>query len=514
MDTLQGAARRPSLTALFETTLVIASLALIVFGAKLLFVRTFGSALPYWDQWDAEADSLYKAYLNSNLTWSALFAPHNEHRILLTRLLSLLLFELDGGWDPILQMMVNAGLHVVAIVLIVLALQRILRPDQLTALVAFTALLFVLPIGWENLLAGFQSQFYLLLIFSILALGGFAAASAFSIRWWVSAACAVAAFFSMASGALIGAAALGIAVLQLLLGVRQGSREYTGAAVLAALSAVMIAYVPHINGHDGLKARDLGELATALLACLEYPRPGSLTALFINMPLLAYACFVLATRPPRTSPHWVILSIIVWWFGQILSLSYGRAVAPNSSRYLDITIVAMPVNFAILLFFATRVLSLDKQRLLFLVTAGWLGMTFSSLILDMVRITYPNVIEKAAQSREQESNVAAYLKTGDLAVLQNKAMLAIPYPVPERLALLLSDPTVRFALPREIRPADINEKSLFERTILRGRFRVFVERSKLAIMNLAPVLLGLGIALAFAAGLFRQSCLLKDEDEG
>ena len=295
---------------------------------------------------------LYKGYLNSSLSWSALFSAHNEHRIFLTRVLSLALFELDGGWDPILQMMVNAALHVVAIVLIVLTLQRILRPGQVVLLVAFSAVLFVLPIGWENLLAGFQSQFYLLLIFSILALAGFAVAPALSLRWWLSVVCSLAAFFSMASGALIGAAALGIVVLQLLLGVRHGWKEYAGAAILLFMLTALIAFVPHVAGHDDLKAHGIRELVHALLTCLDYPRTGSFAGILTNLPLLAYAYFVLKTRPSRTSPHWIVLSIIVWWFGQILSLSYGRAAVPTSSRYLDITIVAMPVNFAILLFSA------------------------------------------------------------------------------------------------------------------------------------------------------------------
>ncbi|QDM28188.1 hypothetical protein FNL56_20180 [Tardiphaga sp. vice304] len=485
--------------------LAIGSLGLIVFGAKILFIRYFGSAVPYWDQWDAEADILYKAYLNSNLSWSALFAPHNEHRILLTRLLSLLLFELDGGWDPILQMMVNAGLHVVAIVLIVLALQRILGPGQLVSLVAFSAVLFLLPIGWENLLAGFQSQFYLLLIFTILALSGLAVAPAFGARWWISVAYAIAAFFSMASGALIGAAALGIVVLQMLLRVRLGRKEYAGAAVLLVMSMVMIAFVPKVAGHDGLKAHSIGELIRALLACLDYPRSGSFAGILTNLPLLAYAYYVLKTRPPRTSPHWIVLSIIVWWFGQILSLSYGRAVAPTSSRYLDIVIVALPVNFAIILF-AARTVSVDRQHGLFVATAAWLVLILPGLVLNSASSGFPSVFEKAAQSSEQQASVVEYIRTGSMAVLQNKPFLAIPYPSPDRLASLLSDPTIRMALPRLIRPTDVSDSAMLDRTLLKGRFRAWIERVKAVVLSLASLMLGLGLALAFMATFQKSHC--------
>ena len=40
-----------------------------------------------------------------------LFTPHNEHRILFTRLLDLGVIWLNGGWSPLLQMTVNAFLH-------------------------------------------------------------------------------------------------------------------------------------------------------------------------------------------------------------------------------------------------------------------------------------------------------------------------------------------------------------------------------------------------------------------
>jgi hypothetical protein len=49
-------------------------------------------------------------------------------------------------------------------------------------------------------------------------------------------------------------------------------------------------------------------------------------------------------------PHWIALTQIVWWFRQILSLYYRRAVAPNPSRYPEIITTAMIFNSAILFF--------------------------------------------------------------------------------------------------------------------------------------------------------------------
>ncbi len=47
----------------FGKLLCIAALVFTLFGAKVFFVQNFGSVVPYWDQWDGEADLLYKSTL-------------------------------------------------------------------------------------------------------------------------------------------------------------------------------------------------------------------------------------------------------------------------------------------------------------------------------------------------------------------------------------------------------------------------------------------------------------------
>jgi hypothetical protein len=498
-----------------QKALAVSALVLVVLGAKIQIIAHFGSSTPFWDQWDAEAGFLYKEYLNSNLTLGGLFAPHNEHRIVLTRVLSLVLFELDGGWDPILQMIVNAALHVCAIVIVALTLQRLVPPRRFLVLVLFIAFVFLPPIGWENVLAGFQSPFYLLLLFSILALRGFANAEAFAMRWWISVGYMVCAFFSLASGALTGLAATIVAVLQIMGGSRQGLKEYMAAAMLLIISVVMMVSIPHIDAHDALKAHSVRELLNAFVTCLSFPLK-RWVCIWVNLPMLAYMIYVLVRRPPRGSAHWVVASLAIWWVGQMLSLSYGRAVFPNSSRYLDIIAIGLPINFAVLLF-ALNVVSVDKQRLAAYITVAWLGGTISGLWLFTVASALPNIHEKASQSSQQQANVIAFLKSGNIADLQNKAMLEIPYPNAGRLASLLSDPIVRMELPRLIRPADIDDSSLFSLTMLKGRFYPLIERTKRAAIVVAPFAVGLGIALAFGAGLagpsFRRRPALRDRGE-
>src|SRR5450759_4725885 len=76
-------------------------------------------------------------------------ASHNEHRILVTRLWSLLLLELGGYWDPILQMVANTLILGAAVALLVISFQPILDRRLWIAFTLLTTAVFALPSGWE-----------------------------------------------------------------------------------------------------------------------------------------------------------------------------------------------------------------------------------------------------------------------------------------------------------------------------------------------------------------------------
>src|SRR5436305_11534640 len=94
---------------------------LAILGLKFLLIGRLGSPTPYFDQW-AEPFDVYFPYLSHALSFDRLIQFHNEHRLLLTRLTALALLILNGTWDPILQMLVGATVHVVAIGTLLIAL--------------------------------------------------------------------------------------------------------------------------------------------------------------------------------------------------------------------------------------------------------------------------------------------------------------------------------------------------------------------------------------------------------
>ena len=85
------------ITRLSGRAAVCGALAAVVFFSRAWLIREWGSPLPFWDQWDAEAIGLYWPWLNGTIHWQDLFRAHNEHRIFLTRAADLALFVAVDG---------------------------------------------------------------------------------------------------------------------------------------------------------------------------------------------------------------------------------------------------------------------------------------------------------------------------------------------------------------------------------------------------------------------------------
>ena len=107
----QPSARRAKLSAF----LWLAGLFLTGLGAKLWLINTYGTSLPFWDQWD-EARVVYSPYFEGKLRLADLFQAHNEHRIFFTRVYDLVILNLNGQWDNRVEMVANAIVHVATMV--------------------------------------------------------------------------------------------------------------------------------------------------------------------------------------------------------------------------------------------------------------------------------------------------------------------------------------------------------------------------------------------------------------
>jgi hypothetical protein len=81
--------------------------------------------------------------------------------------------------------------------------------------------------------------------------------------------------------------------------------------------------------------------------------------------------------------------------------------------------------------------------------AAWLTTVAFGFSMSAGKLS-DNLRIKSHQGLEQETNVRAYLCSGEITHLKNKPLLFVPYPNPERLKTILDNPTIRSILPGNV----------------------------------------------------------------
>jgi hypothetical protein len=476
---------------------MLAAVACTVFGAKLITISTLGSPMPLTDQWKGEAAALYAPYLNGTLSFADLLAPHNGHRILLTRMLTLMHLELAGEWNTRLEMILCAILHTALITWLTALLMRLIAPQRQMLLACFVALLFALPIGFENTLLGFNFHFYLTSLFGVAALVAFAAARPFSLRWFLGLSAAVLSYLSFAAGVATFLAAGAIVGLQLATNTRKRcARELASVVVMASIAAALVLWLssgvrPMTTPWTFIEGL---VLATAVIA----------PAL---VPTVWFCQHSLARRPAISDRAWVAVGIAGWVVIQVVLLAYGRGNEVQVSRYMDLLLPIYPVGLVAVSALAdkppvtrlSRYAGRGAVAWVFIVTM-WIAVGGYAHVLA--------AIEWNKSARQQVVNVQAYFATNNVDRLKARGSSAwgidTTYPNPQRLARILQDPAVRTILPPVIRPADADNAEARNRMWLRGALADVTAAAVHALLAIGPVLLALGAALFFAAGARRS----------
>ena len=404
----------------------------IVFGIKVVIITNFGSSVPFWDQWDSEADFLYRPWIDGTLRWADLFSSHNEHRIFTTKILGLLLLFLNKGvWDPMFEMYVNALVHTATLVLLLFLLQKGLQAASRFAFFFFASFLFAVPYGHENLLAGFQAQFYFLLLFSFIFLWAVTRFGTGSKLWLpVIVFAAFMSFFSLASGALTILAGAGTLAIRWLIGIQRTRPTALLIIVLSAAFTVAFYFTPVIPYHAGLKAKSLFDLFSAILLATGRG--------VLYIPVLIFMIRQLQKKPSADDHSWFVFSLCLWIAGQILAVAYGRSSGILSSRYLDLFAIGFLLNGYCLLVMLQEA---GRSRFLKSCVLVWVFLLTYGTSLFIPAMT-EDIGKKKAVCLRNEENVKAYLTTGNYACLQKTPYEEIPYPDAARLKSLLDNKTI------------------------------------------------------------------------
>lgn len=305
-------------------------------------------------------------------------AGHGEHRMLMTRALDLSIIELNGRWEPLLQMTVNVFIHAAFACGLATCLWHFLGRKNGWLVCVLLAPFFALPYAGENATQGFSSLYYFVSIFALATIAGLAFGKTGGWLWWIGCATAVLGLFTMASGLLGPVAAGGLIVLRAIKNRRleKGNLLSLGVCVVVAVLGVALSRRADYNAE--LQAHSFTEYTTALSHNFAWPFINApAMPCLIGLPLAVLLVLYLRPNFGPTRAGEFLLALALWSALQSMVIAYGRANYGDgipASRYMDLLNV-----FVIASVFAVVLLAQSWER--YQLPGGILALAFVGIIL-------------------------------------------------------------------------------------------------------------------------------------
>ena len=434
------------------------SLFAFILGVRWAVFDRYGMTLPEWDQWDAEGLKLLAPWYNQDHFLSALFTPHNEHRVVLTKLLNLGLTVANGHWDQRLEATFNALFPASIAVAFFLLARRHLPRRWLGACGVFLGFILAFPFAWQNVLGGFHSQQFFLVGLALIAIALLPFSKPWSGRWWIGATAALLGLLSMASGFFGAVVVIGLLGVQYFRRERTLQSAWPTLVVCVAISALGWFTRHEFAPHASLKAQNLHDFAFTIIRSLQWPAPLSTWfALVLWLPwtwLVVRVVFV-GSRPlsePSRAFGYFILGLGVWVGLQLVATGYARGAGgpPPASRYIDTLVFGLIANALALMWLAApELLARPARRLLAVASLSWIIIFAWGSTTELRQMFRDDLPAVKVYHDYCEINVRNYLYTGNEKFLDHEE---IPYPGAIAFLERIGIPALRQILPVTVRP--------------------------------------------------------------
>ncbi len=416
----------------------------IIFSSMVFVIDVYGLSIPFHDEWDAEAYAVYAPLLQGNYGFWNLFDPHNGHYIIFTRLSAIALFAWNSGWDPELQMILGAFLHALTGMFVVCIILR-KHSELLDWFAVFAAVvLFSIPFSWMSILVAFQTQFYFMLLFAVLALQALCE-SRRATGYFLS----ICSYLSMSGGAFVLPAFALVAGFRMCREKAVGAKQAFDILVPMMIFLMMILCRSDANADELYSARNVLDFALSTGAALSWPfRPSHFVGILVFAPL----CYVLARSFTGKRAPDIYLAIGVFVLCQILAMALFRGASGISpaNRYVVILSLGLCVNILCAVEILKAIPRPRSARKGTFLIVGWLVIAIHGALFAGYQSFAAGLPERHEQNQLARSLILEYLASDDPAVFEGYEALEISYDNPERLAALLSDPAIRSVLPSEL----------------------------------------------------------------
>lgn len=413
------------------------------------YVEKFALSFPFWDQWDAEGEDVIRPWVEGRFHLSNFWLAHNEHRVFPTRVLTLLCFKLTGLWSNIHEARLNI-LLATGIPVFLIGLMRAQKELFGLRWLMFPVIIaqFILPFGWENILVGFQSQFFCLIFFAASGLALVAMKPESTSAFIGVVLLSILSILTMASGILLPITAGAVYVFHYFLYKTNDTRTWIFTLLLAVLAILGYLLIPQVEAHTKLHAANFQQFFEGFTRVVSWP---SKLNRWMALPLWLPALLgipVLIYRRQFGRFDLFMTACFGWTCLQALAISYGRGheLAQVTSRYSDLlTLGIISVSW-----FSVRLIAAFRDNLRIAFWALAIALTFYVTLYKMHKLRYQDDLTDMKNQHDlmvtQIRNVAVYLKTQDPAAL-DKPLFQIPYPNKERLQQMLDLPAYRSVLP-------------------------------------------------------------------
>jgi hypothetical protein len=449
------------------------SLFLAGFGAKLGLILSQGFSLPYHDQWPGEAVDMFIPYVSGKFSLTLLCTPHNEHWIVFTRIVDMILLSLNGQWDNILETTCNAMIHCAGVAGFGWVMASLMGKRSWLLIWPALVLALALPFAWENTLWGYQSQFYFLLIFSWLSIWLLGQNEPWSARWWLGMVTALAALFTVATGFLAAATVIALTALKAFKQ-RDCRRQVPtwGFCIAIILLGLLLKY--SIGTDEVDKVHSAGQLLMALGKSLAWPWVILPWYAPLNLfPLLLLGWMCLRSPEPLKPRELLIFGMGIWAGLQGLAGAYARGnggVGPVS-RYMDsLSFISISGALAALLLVKDYRPRFRNGPLLYTTLACWILGCLGGLGW-LTHWAWTEGIPDVSEERAAQTKASrAWVITGDPRVF-------LAQPADKRIsplaAWLMAKPEIRSILPASVRePLHLEPAQITSNVFVRNGWRL------------------------------------------
>jgi hypothetical protein len=427
---------------------------MLAFGSRLCVAKGEVSWAPYLDQWHAELSGIVAPLAHGELGWRNLIAGNNEHRVLLTRALCLVVVLLNGAWDNRVMVVANYLLESLLVAWVCAVAWRVLGWARGSYVGAAALLPMFLVCGWESIVSSNQTQFIFMAFGSVIALSLIHDYSLRSAVSWAALMIALLTLGSMVSGFLTALALAATGAIAAY--TRRLSWLSTAGFCAVCMAIAAFGWLTRVEftGLYSIYATSYRSWLEAFLAYASWPMPQNILGLLcLWLPWCILLVRILWRRQMEPLAPFAI-GLGLWALLQSCALGWARAGLSGlvGSRYTEFLGWGLVANAAANVLVFGRSSRAGTPRVASWAFMGiWLACVSGCEIWRSQAIYRPYLDAFRIQTLEHEQRLGTFMKTGDLGVIKSVGFPHIPYIDADAMLSVLRDPEVQPMLPGPLR---------------------------------------------------------------